>query len=61
MGNATSKKGDSWFTGETKGATTQEVTAAAGTTLYFMCAVHPWMHGQSQGRRAGRPLPDRLG
>lgn len=46
MGNATSKKGDSWFT-ETKGeSVAQEVTAEAGTTLYFMCAVHPWMHGK---------------
>ncbi|HVO52818.1 MAG TPA: hypothetical protein VMT37_00240 [Solirubrobacterales bacterium] len=41
------KKGDSWFTGEKKGSSfSQEVTAAAGTTLYFMCAVHPWMHGK---------------
>jgi hypothetical protein len=22
------------------------VTAKAGTTLYFMCAVHPWMQGK---------------
>jgi plastocyanin len=22
------------------------VTAPAGTTLYFFCAVHPWMHGK---------------
>jgi hypothetical protein len=48
MGNATGKKGDSWFTGEKKKGThvTQTVTAAAGTTLYFMCAVHPEMQGQ---------------
>ncbi|MGN6255884.1 MAG: cupredoxin domain-containing protein [Solirubrobacterales bacterium] len=47
MGNATGKKGDSWFTGEKKGATfSQQVTAAPGTTLYFQCAVHPWMHGK---------------
>lgn len=46
-GNATSTKGDSWFSGETKGGHfSQEVTAAAGTTLYFMCAIHPFMHGQ---------------
>lgn len=45
-GNATGKKGDSWFT-EKKGETlSQEVTAAAGTTLYYMCAVHPWMQGK---------------
>jgi len=24
----------------------QQVTAAAGTTIHFMCAIHPWMHGQ---------------
>jgi plastocyanin len=23
-----------------------QVTAPAGTTLYFFCAVHPWMHGK---------------
>ena len=23
-----------------------KVTAPAGTTLYFFCAVHPWMHGK---------------
>jgi plastocyanin len=42
---STSKKGDSWFT-EEKGETfSQEVTAKPGT-LYFMCAVHSWMHGK---------------
>jgi plastocyanin len=42
---STSKKGDSWFT-EKKGETlSQEVTAKPGT-LYFICAVHPWMHGK---------------
>ena len=46
MGNATGKKGDSWFT-EKKGETlSQEVTATAPSTIYFICAVHPWMHGQ---------------
>jgi hypothetical protein len=40
------KKGDSWFTGTKPGASiVQKVTAAAGTTIYFMCAIHPWMHG----------------
>jgi len=47
MGDAASKKGDSWFSGEKKGGhVSQEVTAEAGTTLYFICAVHPFMHGQ---------------
>ena len=45
MGNATGKKGDSWFTEEKGETVSQEVTAKAGTTLYFICAVHPWMHG----------------
>jgi hypothetical protein len=46
-GNNKGKKGDSWFTGEVKKGThiTENVTAAAGTTLYFVCAVHPWMQG----------------
>jgi hypothetical protein len=40
------KKGDSWFTGEKPGTSiVQKVTAAAGTTIYFMCAIHPFMHG----------------
>jgi hypothetical protein len=47
MGTATGTKGDSWFSGEKKGGhISQEVTAEAGTTLYFMCAIHPFMHGQ---------------
>jgi plastocyanin len=46
-GNATNKKGDSWFSGEKKGGHfSQEVTAEAGSTLYYLCAVHPWMQGQ---------------
>ena len=48
MGNASGKKGDSWFTGEKKTGThvTQAVSAEAGTTLYYICAVHPFMRGQ---------------
>lgn len=39
-------KGDSWFTGTKPHASiVQQVTAAAGTTIHFMCAIHPWMHG----------------
>lgn len=47
MGNNKGKKGDSWFTGESKKGThtIEKVTAKAGTTLYFVCAVHPWMQG----------------
>jgi hypothetical protein len=46
LGSVT-KKGDSWFTGEKEAGTSieQPVSAAAGTTLYFMCAIHPFMHG----------------
>ena len=54
-----SKKGDSWFTGEEKGASfSQEVTARAGTTLYFVCAVHPWMHGKVKVLPPVEPLPE---
>jgi hypothetical protein len=47
MGNTSGKKGDSWFTGEVKKGThfSQIVSAKAGTTLYFQCAIHPWMQG----------------
>ena len=49
MGSLT-KKGDSWFTGHKPHASiVQEVTADASSTpktIYFMCAIHPWMHGR---------------
>jgi hypothetical protein len=39
-------KGDSWYS-ETEGETfSQKVTADAGTKLYFICAVHPFMQGK---------------
>jgi hypothetical protein len=58
MGNATGKKGDSWYT-EKKGATfSQAVTAAAGTTLHYICAVHPEMQGEVEVKEAPvTPLP----
>ncbi|MGV1048261.1 MAG: cupredoxin domain-containing protein [Solirubrobacterales bacterium] len=40
-----SKKGDSWFTQKQGDAFSQQVTAKPGT-LYFICAVHSWMHGK---------------
>jgi hypothetical protein len=47
-------KGDSWFTGEKPHASiVQQVTAAAGTTIHFMCAIHPWMHGSIEVVPAG--------
>jgi len=58
MGNATGKKGDSWFSGEKKGGhISQEVTAEAGTTLYYLCAVHPWMQGRVNVVAPVVPLP----
>jgi hypothetical protein len=51
------KKGDSWFTGSKPNTSiTQKVSAAAGTTIYFMCAIHPWMHGSTEVV-APAPLP----
>jgi len=49
-----SKTGDSWFSGETKKGTsiTQQVTAEPGT-IYFMCAIHPWMQGKTTVLPAG--------
>jgi hypothetical protein len=44
MGTAT-KKGDSYFFGRKGEAIEQVVSAKAGTTLYFMCAVHSFMQG----------------
>lgn len=38
--------GDSWFSGtERGGRLAQEVTAKAGTRLWFMDAIHPWLRG----------------
>jgi len=48
LGSVT-KTGDSWFTGNKPGTSIVEpVTAAAGTTLYFLCAIHPWMQGHTE-------------
>jgi hypothetical protein len=48
MGSVT-QKGDSWFSGEKRGASiVQQVSATTTgvpTTLYFICAIHPWMQG----------------
>ncbi len=50
LGN-NSKKGDSWFSGETKKGTsiTEKVTADPATTpvIYYFCAIHPWMQAKS--------------
>lgn len=39
------KKGDSYFFGKKGESFEQVVSAKAGTTLYFICAVHAWMQG----------------
>lgn len=39
------KKGDSYFFGKKGASIEQTVTAKAGTTLYYMCAVHAFMQG----------------
>lgn len=39
------RKGDSSFYTPGKNPPTRAVTAAQGTTLHFICAIHPWMHG----------------
>jgi hypothetical protein len=43
------EKGDSWFTGSKPHTSFEQPvsadTAAGPTTIYFMCAIHPWMHG----------------
>ncbi len=43
---STSKKGDSWFTGEKPGTSISQIVSAKTGTLYFMCAIHPWMQGK---------------
>ena len=40
------KTGDSWFTPNKGTKQARVVSAKAGTTLYFMCAVHPFMQGK---------------
>jgi hypothetical protein len=44
-----SQRGDSWFTGMKQGASIVQPVTAGTTegpvTLYFMSAIHPWMHG----------------
>jgi hypothetical protein len=45
MGTKTAP-GDSWYSGTERGARfAQEVTAKAGTRLWFMDAIHPWLRG----------------
>jgi hypothetical protein len=40
------KEGDTWYT-ETEGEeTSRKVSAEAGTKLYYLCVVHPFMQGK---------------
>lgn len=52
---STSAKGDSWFTSKKNQTFSQQVTADPATTptIYFICAVHPWMHGKVKVLPAG--------
>lgn len=56
-----SKKGDSWFTGLKKGASFAQEVTAEPQTLYFMCAIHPWMHGTIKVVAPTAPAPIPLG
>ena len=41
------REGDSWYSGLKRGnAIRQVVSAPVGTTLHYMCAIHPNMHGE---------------
>jgi hypothetical protein len=42
-----SKKGDSWFTEKLDETVIEQITAEP-QTLYFLCAVHPWMQGKTK-------------
>lgn len=51
-----SKTGDSWFTGtKPNSSIVQKVDfeVTAPTRIYFMCAIHPWMHGSINVLPAG--------
>ncbi len=39
-------EGDSWFTVKLGASFSQKVTAEAGTTLTYLCAIHPEMQGR---------------
>ena len=57
-GNATGKKGDSWFTAKRRARHfSQEVTAAAGHDALLHVRRSSLDAGQGQRRRAGAPLP----
>jgi plastocyanin len=40
------KRGDSWYTEQQGERTSRVISARPGTTLYYFCAVHPFMTGK---------------
>ncbi len=60
MGNR-NRVGDSWFSEARGESISQPVTAAAGT-LYFFCAIHPWLQGRIEVLEApSEAVPPPLG
>ena len=55
----TSATGDSAFIAPGQNGPSFKVTATKGSTLYFFCAVHPWMSGKLKVQlvRCSRPSP----
>jgi hypothetical protein len=51
-GSAGRRRGDSWFSDEEGESFSQPVTASAPRTLYYMDAIHPWLHGRLRVRPA---------
>ncbi len=45
-GNATGVRGDSWFSEERGESFSQAVSTAAPSTLFYLDAIHPWLHGR---------------
>lgn len=54
---STSKKGDSWYSGEKKGAKIAKKVTAQPGTLFFICAVHAEMQGQVEVKAGPAPVP----
>lgn len=54
---STSKKGDSWYSGEKKGAKIAKKVTAQPGTLYFICAVHSEMQGEVEVKAGPAPVP----
>lgn len=48
-------RGDSLFLAP-RGRISARVTAAVGSTLYYLCAIHPWMQGSIRVARSARTV-----